>query len=68
MTGKEHEGILWSWVRKEGPIAGNAGKRKPDEIHLEKITWNNYDRICRLRVTKEQDDFVARNERRCRRF
>lgn len=39
---------------------------KPDEIHLEKITWSNYDRICRLRVTKEQDDFVARNERRCR--
>ena len=34
---------------------------KNDQIHLEKITWNNYHKICNLRVTKEQDDYVARN-------
>ena len=34
-----------------------------EQIHLEKITWDNYRDICRLRVTKEQDSFVARNER-----
>ena len=34
-----------------------------EQVHLEKITWDNYDRICRLRVKKEQDDFVARNDR-----
>ncbi len=33
-----------------------------EQIHLEKITWDNYSKICKLRVTKEQDDFVARNE------
>ncbi len=36
---------------------------KINEVHLEKITWDNYSKICRLRVTKEQDDYVARNER-----
>ena len=34
-----------------------------EQIHLEKITWDNYDTICKLRVTKEQDEFVARNDR-----
>ena len=32
-----------------------------EQIHLEKITWDNYNKICKLQVTKEQDDFVARN-------
>ena len=36
---------------------------RTEQIHLEKITWDNYDKICKLRVKKEQDDFVARNER-----
>ena len=34
---------------------------KTEQVHLEKITWDNYSRITKLRVTKEQDDFVARN-------
>ena len=34
---------------------------KAEQVHLEKITWDNYSRITKLRVTKEQDDFVARN-------
>ena len=37
-------------------------KKETGEVHLEKITWDNYSKICRLRVTKEQDDYVARNE------
>ena len=32
-----------------------------EQIHLEKITWDNYNKICKLRVTKEQDNYVARN-------
>ena len=39
---------------------------RTEQIHLEKITWDNYEYICyicKLRVTKEQDGFVARNER-----
>ncbi len=31
------------------------------QIRLEKITWDNYYKICKLRVTKKQDDYVARN-------
>ena len=34
---------------------------KTEQVHLEKITWDNYSRITKLRVTKEQDDYVARN-------
>ena len=33
------------------------------QVHLEKITWDNYDRIIHLQVTKEQRNFVARNAR-----
>ena len=33
------------------------------DLHLEKITWDNYEKICRLRVTKEQNDYVATNTR-----
>ena len=33
------------------------------KVHFEKITWDNYSKIVKLRVTKEQDNFVARNER-----
>ena len=36
---------------------------RTEQIHLEKITWDNYDKICKLRVTKEQDDYVARNDK-----
>ena len=32
---------------------------KTEQVHLEKITWDNYSRITKLRVTKEQDDYVA---------
>ena len=34
-----------------------------EQIHPEKITWDNYDKICKLRVAKEQDSFAARNDR-----
>ena len=30
-------------------------------IHLEKITWDNYQKVLKLRVTKEQENFVASN-------
>ncbi len=36
---------------------------RTEQIHLEEITWDNYDKICKLRVTKEQDDYVARNDK-----
>ena len=32
-----------------------------EQVHFEKITWDNYSKIIKLRVTKEQDDYVARN-------
>ena len=32
-----------------------------EQLHFEKITWDNYRKIINLRVTKEQDDYVARN-------
>ena len=34
---------------------------KKANIHLEKISWENYRKVLKLRVTKEQDNFVARN-------
>jgi len=30
-------------------------------IHLEKISWDNYIKVLKLRVTKEQENFVASN-------
>lgn len=41
----------------------NNNINSPEALRLEKITWDNYSKICKLRVTKEQDGFVARNER-----
>ena len=32
-----------------------------EQVHFEKITWDNYSKIIKLKVTKEQDDYVARN-------
>ena len=32
-----------------------------EQIHLEKITFDNYYKLTKLRVTKEQDNYVARN-------
>ena len=31
-------------------------------VHLEKITWKNYYKITKLKVNKEQKNFVAENE------
>ena len=33
-----------------------------EQIHLEKVTWDNYEAILRLHVNKEQRDFVATNK------
>ena len=35
---------------------------KKNDIHLEKINWDNYVKALKLRVTKEQENFVASNE------
>ena len=35
---------------------------KSEEIHLEKVSWENYRKILKLRVTKEQGNFVATNK------
>ena len=35
---------------------------KRTDIHLEKISWDNYRKVLKLRVTKEQDNFVATNK------
>lgn len=32
------------------------------QVHLEKITWDNYYAITKLRVTKEQRNYVAENK------
>ena len=34
---------------------------KKTNIHLEKINWDNYSKVLKLRVTKEQEDYVASN-------
>ncbi|MBO4623854.1 MAG: GNAT family N-acetyltransferase [Bacilli bacterium] len=31
-------------------------------IHLEKIDWDNYEKVLKLHVAKDQEDFVARND------
>ena len=33
-----------------------------EQIHLEKVTWDNFKAILRLHVNKEQKDFVASNK------
>ena len=34
-----------------------------EQVHLEKITWDNYNKIINLKVTREQNSFVAKNAR-----
>ena len=31
-------------------------------IHLEKVNWDNYEKVLKLRVTKEQENYVASNK------
>ena len=33
-----------------------------NKIHLEKISWDNYYKVLKLRVTKEQENYVASNK------
>lgn len=35
---------------------------KKTNIHLEKINWDNYYKVIKLRVTKEQENYVASNK------
>ena len=35
---------------------------KKTDIHLEKISWDNYIDVLRLKVTKEQENYVASNK------
>ena len=35
---------------------------KKKDIHLEKIDWDNYRKVLKLRVTKEQENYVASNK------
>ena len=35
---------------------------KKMNIHLEKVNWDNYVKVLKLRVTKEQENFVASNK------
>ena len=41
-------------------------RRKTDmgkmNIRLEKVSWDNYQKVLKLRVTKEQENFVASNK------
>ena len=32
------------------------------KIHLEKVNWDNYGKVLKLRVTKEQENYVASNK------
>lgn len=32
------------------------------QIHLEKVDWDNYEKVLKLKVTKEQEEFVASNK------
>ena len=31
-------------------------------IHLEKVNWDNYEDVLKLKVTKEQEEYVAKND------
>ena len=31
-------------------------------IHLEKVSWDNYEKVIKLRVSKDQEDYVASNK------
>ena len=31
-------------------------------IHLEKVSWDNYEKVLKLRVNKDQEDYVASNK------
>lgn len=31
-------------------------------IHLEKVSWDNYEKVIKLRVNKDQEDYVASNK------
>ena len=31
-------------------------------LHLEKISWENYCKVLKLRVSKEQENYVASNK------
>ena len=42
-------------AKKEYPM-------KKKDIHLEKIDWDNYRKVLKLRVTKEQENYVASNK------
>ena len=33
-----------------------------NQIHLEKVNWDNYEKVLKLRVTKEQENFVSSNK------
>ena len=33
-----------------------------NQIHLEKVNWDNYEKVLKLKVTKEQENFVASNK------
>ena len=33
-----------------------------NKIHLEKVDWDNYIKVLKLRVTKEQEEYVASNK------
>ena len=33
-----------------------------NKIHLEKIDWDNYEKVLKLKVTKEQENYVASNK------
>ena len=35
---------------------------KNKQIHLEKVSWDNYGKVLKLRVNKEQENFVATNK------
>lgn len=35
---------------------------KTNKIHLEKISWDNYEKVLKLRVNKEQESYVASNK------
>ena len=35
---------------------------KKPTIHLEKVNWDNYGKVLKLRVTKEQENYVAAND------
>ena len=46
---------------KELTILTTMKNNMKKKIHLERVNWDNYGKVLKLRVTKEQENYIASN-------